>query len=101
MGMGLGLAGKQAEVSQDFWEQVEKVGVCVGGGGLITWNSVQTDKSHLRSSLGQSFLCDVIHTFPEEVTIPGQTFKQLADKVQWNENSCWDVNSYLSLRREL
>lgn len=57
-------------------------------------------KSHLRSSLGQSFLCDVIHTFPKEVTIPGQMFKQLADKVQWNENPCWDVNSYLSLCQE-
>lgn len=94
MGMVMGIAGK---ISRDFREQVEKV----VGRGLITWNFIQTDKSHLRSSLGQSFLCDVIHTFPEEVTIPAQTFKQLADKVQWNENSCWDMNSYLSLCQEL
>lgn len=36
------------------------------------WNSIQTDKSHLKSSLGQNFLRNVIHTFPEEVPIPGQ-----------------------------
>lgn len=92
---GLRRWGWQAEISWDFWQQVEK-----GVRGLIIWNSTQTDKSHLRSSLGQSFLCDVIHTFPKEVTIPGQMFKQLADKVRWNENPCWDVNSYLSLCQE-